>query len=426
MPSYAPSTAAAAEAVGFVLPGPYNAIRDGDDAIAHNARVLTSYLAAMNPAYPDLHSGKVDKGTLMLNVQDAPYGAKGDDATNDAYAIQAAVNAAAAATFGGQGAIVYLPPGTYRVTTGITLPANVQLRGAGQRASRIKGIGAITALTVGTNCVVSDLQVTGDGTAGGKGVAATASSNHWSLVDCWVTGCDTGVYLTNTFINTLTRVTIQSCTTGLRLTGANLNATYIIGGEIKGCTDGVHADTGASTNVTFYGATIEGNSGYGIRQAGAPYGWKVRDCYLEANTAGHVYQSAQSRALVLSGCTFAGAAAFSIKLDTGLDTLIEGCTFNLVGTVGPAIQCAAAVQRTAIIKNWYATGQEFVRATHYLGTQLTLLDREIALPPSTATAAGLNIPHGTAPTTPKDGDVWTTTAGMFVRINGVTKQVTLA
>jgi hypothetical protein len=32
--------------------------------------------------------------------------------------------------------------------------------------------------------------------------------------------------------------------------------------------------------------------------------------------------------------------------------------------------------------------------------------------------AGLNLPHGIVPNTPADGDVWTTTAGMFARING--------
>lgn len=41
---------------------------------------------------------------------------------------------------------------------------------------------------------------------------------------------------------------------------------------------------------------------------------------------------------------------------------------------------------------------------------------------STTTTAGLNIPHGTAPTTPVNGDVWTTTSGLFWRQNGSTKQ----
>lgn len=37
-----------------------------------------------------------------------------------------------------------------------------------------------------------------------------------------------------------------------------------------------------------------------------------------------------------------------------------------------------------------------------------------------AGGAGFNLPPGTAPTTPVDGDIWTTTASAFARINGVT------
>lgn len=45
----------------------------------------------------------------------------------------------------------------------------------------------------------------------------------------------------------------------------------------------------------------------------------------------------------------------------------------------------------------------------------------LALTAASATGgAGLRLPHGTAPTSPTNGDVWTTTAGMYARINGVT------
>ena len=44
---------------------------------------------------------------------------------------------------------------------------------------------------------------------------------------------------------------------------------------------------------------------------------------------------------------------------------------------------------------------------------------------SVAAGAGLIVPHGVAPTSPVDGLIWTTTAGMFVQIDGVTKTVTL-
>lgn len=45
-----------------------------------------------------------------------------------------------------------------------------------------------------------------------------------------------------------------------------------------------------------------------------------------------------------------------------------------------------------------------------------------------ATAAGyasVNLPHGTAPSSPANGDLWTTTAGLFARINGATGQAPL-
>ena len=41
---------------------------------------------------------------------------------------------------------------------------------------------------------------------------------------------------------------------------------------------------------------------------------------------------------------------------------------------------------------------------------------------SATNGAGFNIPHGAAPTTPVNGDIWTTTSGLFMRQNGVTRQ----
>lgn len=42
---------------------------------------------------------------------------------------------------------------------------------------------------------------------------------------------------------------------------------------------------------------------------------------------------------------------------------------------------------------------------------------------SASGGAGFNLPHGAAPTSPVNGDVWTTTAGVFARLNGATVQV---
>lgn len=42
---------------------------------------------------------------------------------------------------------------------------------------------------------------------------------------------------------------------------------------------------------------------------------------------------------------------------------------------------------------------------------------------STTGGAGLNLPHGTAPTSPTNGDMWSTTGGVYARVNGATKQL---
>lgn len=48
------------------------------------------------------------------------------------------------------------------------------------------------------------------------------------------------------------------------------------------------------------------------------------------------------------------------------------------------------------------------------------LTGSLILPAATTSLTPLRIPHGTAPTSPTNGDIWTTTSGIFVRVNGTT------
>lgn len=50
----------------------------------------------------------------------------------------------------------------------------------------------------------------------------------------------------------------------------------------------------------------------------------------------------------------------------------------------------------------------------------TFAARGVGFAASTTAGASLNVPHGTAPTSPTNGDIWTTTTGLFARINGST------
>lgn len=53
------------------------------------------------------------------------------------------------------------------------------------------------------------------------------------------------------------------------------------------------------------------------------------------------------------------------------------------------------------------------------GTTATFTGAVIA-PAATTAIPSLRAPHGTAPSAPSNGDIWTTTSGLFVRINGTT------
>lgn len=55
-----------------------------------------------------------------------------------------------------------------------------------------------------------------------------------------------------------------------------------------------------------------------------------------------------------------------------------------------------------------------------LTSQAATFAGTVIAPAATTALAPMRIPHGTAPTSPVNGDMWTTTAGLFVRINGVT------
>jgi hypothetical protein len=44
----------------------------------------------------------------------------------------------------------------------------------------------------------------------------------------------------------------------------------------------------------------------------------------------------------------------------------------------------------------------------------------IIAPAATTSITSIRLPHGTAPTSPTNGDIWTTTTGIFVRVNGAT------
>lgn len=309
------------------------------------------------------------------------YGAVGDGVADDATAIQAALNAAAALVTGSASkASVVLPHGEYRITTGLTIAANVTLRGMGWTASVLAPVGAITAVTVSALSTVADLRIRASGgavTAGSVGVTATGGTSTWTLDHVQITYMATGVALTNTYITRIDNCKLNICTIGLATTGTDNNAITMTGGEIQACTGAGVQLGGAGVLAAFSGVTIQGNAGGGIKMTSASLNSvAVRDCYFELNGSAHIETTATCRALTVEGNSFTGNVQYAIRMSNGVETVVQGNSFQSTHATPQTMSFAAAVARTFIGTNYYGTGAAFVPATDYLGTDLRLLNAD--------------------------------------------------
>lgn len=85
-------------------------------------------------------------------------------------------------------------------------------------------------------------------------------------------------------------------------------------------------------------------------------------------------------------------------------TITPAASSTAITTSGGTISGNLEITGTLDVTGGF-TGSSFVRAAA-----------------STTSDASYRAPHGSAPTSPVDGDIWTTTTGLFVRINSATKQ----
>jgi hypothetical protein len=142
----------------------------------------------------------------FVSVKD--FGAVGDGVTDDTAAIQAALDSGAK--------LILLPRGDYKITSTLTIPTSVILRGDGINNTQISNDSNTFAFTL-TNCIGSGIEgiyIYSVGTDGAeKGIlieqSATGNSRHNFVRSCWFNGrqrapvatvTQTGVYMTGAAI----------------------------------------------------------------------------------------------------------------------------------------------------------------------------------------------------------------------------------
>lgn len=118
--------------------------------------------------------------------------------------------------------------------------------------------------------------------------------------------------------------------------------------------------------------------------------------------------------------TVNGAATFNGNVTLGdatSDTLT--ITARLVSSIVPSTSGTRSLGADTLrfqngyIDSWYANNGTFESGAIDTSTQLLFRS-------SGGSVSCLRMPHGSAPSSPVNGDMWTTAAGLFVRINGVT------
>lgn len=270
------------------------------------------------------------------------------------------------------GAFTTLSGTTGTLTGNLTFGTSASILNGATGAIGLTATGTNQAITLtpsGTGDVVVSsgaallVGATADQIAGGSNIQVTGVSG--TLLNLRATGTTSGA------INT-----------GAQAVFTGHNGSAAVNGGILG----VFKENGSGGNSAYY-LNFSVNSGAGVTEAArfASTGNLLLGGLTTDGTGKLQFPAATTNA---GGINF-GTEIFFFRTGTNTAQLSASAGLSLTGLL--AVAGATASSSTALI-----------------------------VPASTTAISSLRVPHGAAPTAPVNGDLWTTTAGIFGRINGST------
>lgn len=167
----------------------------------------------------------------------------------------------------------------------------------------------------------------------------------------------------------------------------------------------------ASGIAAFNGGNAATSSAvFAVNNAGA--GGTVQRYYEAGNGAGFVSFR------IVRGNGAANYGSNGLSVDSYDDIWFN---LNALGGAGGKFTVAGGtVNFTSTTEATTGGAGSITTAGGIFATKKIITSSQVVTGASTTSLASLNLPHGSAPTSPVNGDIWTTTAGLFVRINGAT------
>jgi hypothetical protein len=258
-----------------------------------------------------------------------------------------------------------------------------------------------------------------------NGVSETVAEQSWVTAQSYLTASALTGYATESF------VTSQGYLTDAPSDGSQY-------ARKNGAWDVVSAGTSYISSVTSPLAVTSGDLSIDL-SAYATESWVSTNYAPLDNAALTGFPTAPTRAtsdndVNIATTAFVKAQGYltsapvtSVAGKTGAVSLVVGDVSGAAPLASPAL-----TGNVTIVSN--STGPALFIEQAGTGNILTLHDQasdttfvaidqngKINTIPSVTASAGFNVPHGAAPTTPVNGDIWTTTGGLFARINGFTK-----
>lgn len=328
--------------------------------------------------HPQLHNAYVDVK--------AHFEAIGDGVADDTTAVQNAINAVSTAS--GGGGVVFFPAGSYKITSGLTCPTAVALKGTAGYVSeaglRWAGTRILYTPTTGTALTmvpsgagiasrVSIEDIAFSGVVGGSGwlnattgilldgVSGASSISTGVLKNVRATLFGTGFKTTNVYEVTFLDCYPQYNGTNLWLTNAS-NANSIVGGayrEAQSTGIGIRVTDCSSFSIT-QGTVIESNVATGLLIDGTvanQSGYAIIGGHFENNPRGIYINPTGSMTLfdsVIMGGTFVAASTAAIEVNKATLLRIRDISLpnsNAVILGATTTKCAVDGVRNAITDN---------------------------------------------------------------------------